>query len=219
MAEKVKILYPIIGFSGKAGSGKDEAAKQLNLISDKSFVILKFADAIKEAVANIIDCDIADLENNDFKNKPLSDEWDTFKITDGQTVKIVDTIEEVNEFKANTSANVVVIETIKMTPRLMMQKFGTEAGRAVHKNIWVNATLALLKYYSPAVITDVRFPNEIEAIERLGGIVVRLEGREHPGIPQHASETALDNYNFDIRINNGDISLKGLQHEIRVLLS
>jgi len=81
----------------------------------------------------------------------------------------------------------------QMTPRLMLQLLGTEAGRKIiHPNIWVNALFADYKvYHEPSmypsfkepkipkwVITDCRFPNEAEAIKNRGGIVIRLE-RDH----------------------------------------
>lgn len=54
------------------------------------------------------------------------------------------------------------------------------------------------------IITDVRFPNEAQAIKDRGGIMIRIE---RPGVEshcggQHPSETALDNYNFDYVIEN-----------------
>lgn len=53
------------------------------------------------------------------------------------------------------------------------------------------------------VVTDVRFPNEAEAIQREGGIVIRVL-RPGMGGDAHASETSVDliNPNFVI-INDG----------------
>ena len=71
------------------------------------------------------------------------------------------------------------------------------------------------------IITDVRFPNECEAIKQRGGIVIRVERKpfnraggmegnkqfsEQIKEDTHPSETALDNYKFDYVIeNNSDI--------------
>ena len=46
-----------------------------------------------------------------------------------------------------------------------------------------------------AIVPDVRFPNEVEAIKQAGGAVIRLERSTlNDG---HESETALDKENFD----------------------
>ena len=64
------------------------------------------------------------------------------------------------------------------------------------------------------IITDVRFPNEAQAIKDRGGIVIRvkrpldrlgnskLPKLKHTSVTQHPSETALDDYDFDYVIEN-----------------
>lgn len=66
------------------------------------------------------------------------------------------------------------------TPRLALQRLGTEAGRNVfHSNIWV---MSLLKrsLNKNVVVTDVRFRNEIEGIKRQGGIIIRVKRGTDP---------------------------------------
>ena len=98
------------------------------------------------------------------------------------------------------------------TIRQLLQKFGTEVGRNISSDIWVDS---LLGEYNKAksgdleedwIVTDVRFENEVEAIRENGGILIRLN-RNTGFNDQHSSETALDNYkNFDLVIdNNGTI--------------
>lgn len=58
------------------------------------------------------------------------------------------------------------------------------------------------------IITDVRFPNEAQAIKDRGGVVVRVERKIHIGNIKpfqiaHQSETSLDKWEFDYRIDNG----------------
>lgn len=63
-----------------------------------------------------------------------------------------------------------------MTPRRALQLMGTEAGRNVfHKDIWMYALERRMETGKDYVITDVRFPNEIEFIHNLGGVVVRIK--------------------------------------------
>jgi hypothetical protein len=77
------------------------------------------------------------------------------------------------------------------TPRQLMQTVGTEWGRVtVHDDLWVRSLLARVPAEG-AVISDVRFPNEAEAILAAGGIVIQLS---RPGTGEgdgHASEVPL----------------------------
>lgn len=111
------------------------------------------------------------------------------------------------------------------TPRLLLQVMGTQIGRnIIHPNIWVNATFAeykpqhfrtvkhqgsLVEHLTTMpnwIISDVRFPNEAEAIKKRDGILIKVV-RDNIPTMDHESETALDNYNdWDYVIdNNGTI--------------
>jgi hypothetical protein len=84
------------------------------------------------------------------------------------------------------------------SPRWALQHMGTEAMRKViDDQIWVKATmrkaLPLVKAGGNVVITDVRFPNEANAIREAGGQLWRVE-RQGLETSDHASETALDDF-------------------------
>ena len=88
--------------------------------------------------------------------------------------------------------------------REILQRLGTEAGRKVlGENVWVRATLndlgvdVLFATGPKVVVTDVRFPNEAAAIQRLGGKVYRVQRPGVTAINAHPSETALDDFPFD----------------------
>jgi hypothetical protein len=95
-----------------------------------------------------------------------------------------------------------------MTIRDFQIKLGTEAVRdGIHQDGWI---LALFADYKEGednwIITDVRFPNEVKAIEQRGGVVVRIN---RSGIDRidHVSETALDDYPFcEVIVNEGSLS-------------
>lgn len=90
------------------------------------------------------------------------------------------------------------VEKLNYTVRQLLQRIGTDAMRnTIHPNIWINALFAdyIDKEYSTCtcgfinencrhedevvypnwIITDVRFPNELQAIKDRGGIVIRVE--------------------------------------------
>lgn len=100
-----------------------------------------------------------------------------------------------------------------MTAREVMQFVGTEIFREMYDNVWAQSTVnRIIKDESKfAVITDCRFPNEVEAVQKAGGKVIRFTRNPYPE-DSHESETALDadNYdwsNFDAVIDNNKMSI------------
>jgi hypothetical protein len=89
--------------------------------------------------------------------------------------------------------------------RVLLQRMGTEVGREMFgEDFWVNAAIDSIEDGSKVVVSDVRYPNEAEAIKKLGGQVWRIT---RPGVGpanSHASETSLDDYEFDYKIENND---------------
>lgn len=63
-----------------------------------------------------------------------------------------------------------------ITPRLALQSLGTQWGRRLSKDIWIRALLQNICgcQNHVAVVPDVRFINEMEAIRGIGGKVWRI---------------------------------------------
>jgi hypothetical protein len=101
-------------------------------------------------------------------------------------------------------------EATKADPevRRLLQRLGTEAGRDVlGPDVWVDAAVRKMDLESEEnyVVSDVRFPNELQAI-RSYGQVWRIERPGCEPVNGHVSETALDGARFDRVIsNNGSI--------------
>ena len=101
------------------------------------------------------------------------------------------------------------------TPRHLLQQVGTEVMRThFDPEIWVKSVECEIRQWPTHnwVITDVRFPNEAEAVKRWGGRVYRIvrpgaEDEIEPEAAAHSSETALDDYeSWDgIILNDWDI--------------
>ena len=78
-------------------------------------------------------------------------------------------------------------EIAKKNPevRRLLQVLGTDFGRKMlGEDVWVKMLMDKLNYEDRVVISDVRFPNEAEAIKKLGGSVWRINrhnqiGRAH----------------------------------------
>jgi hypothetical protein len=89
--------------------------------------------------------------------------------------------------------------------RELLQRFGTEVGRELFdQNIWVDLALDSVPDGGLVVFSDVRYPNELEAIKASGGAVWRVNRPDVTAPNDHESEHALKNYKFDIEINNVD---------------
>jgi hypothetical protein len=93
------------------------------------------------------------------------------------------------------------------TPRTLLQYWGTEYRRAQDELYWVKKCMTQRKDGVINIITDVRFPNEVQAVKDAGGLVVRIErgNRSKVSNQEHPSETALDGYiDWDVLLLNDD---------------
>lgn len=87
--------------------------------------------------------------------------------------------------------------------RGLIQRFGTEVGRDMFgEDFWVDYALRNVPDGSRVVVSDVRFPNEANAIKELGGTVWRISRDGVYAANDHISEHALDEYTFDGKLHN-----------------
>lgn len=96
-----------------------------------------------------------------------------------------------------------------MTAREFMQFLGTDVMRKMYEPIWIDNCFNRIEEDSPeiAVIGDCRFINEVNAVKKRGGKVVRLLRSVKQG--SHTSEVDLDGHNgYDAVINNQDMSIE-----------
>lgn len=102
-----------------------------------------------------------------------------------------------------------------MTAREFMQFLGTDIMRKIYEPIWVNACIKKIQREQSelAIIADVRFPNEAEAIEKVGGTVVRLTRKILND--NHSSELALDDYPFTDYIENQNETIDSLMVKVK----
>ena len=195
----------IIGINGKIGSGKDTIGEIIQglCLTNKNqiFEIKKFAGKLKQIGSLLTSIPVEKFEDQEFKKLPMGLEWE-------------------------------------MTYREFLQKLGTEAMReGLHTNVWVNALFAdyirnddkLIRIteenleewqegeYPNWIITDMRFPNEMEAVIEREGVTIRVV---RPGtvVGNHPSEVALDDAKFDYEILN-DGSIEDLVQKVREILT
>lgn len=211
----------LIGISGKIGSGKDTVGKILQYLSgnnpqnfifeewldtvhyvESNYQIKKFADKLKDIVCLLIGCTREQLEDREFKEKELGQEWNIWVLVPNPDHNLFDgncqlqeaifssSDEAKNYIKEHKIINVLDIEERALTPRKLLQLLGTDCGREIiHPKIWVNALFADyteayrglpseyesgMKSFPNWIITDVRFPNEAQAVKDRGGVVIRV---------------------------------------------
>ena len=85
------------------------------------------------------------------------------------------------------------------TVREVLQVVGTDWFRGLWEDCWINAWMKRVSETTANVVLvpDVRFPNEVKAVQDLGGFVIRLMRAPFAGQDQHLSETALDHVEVD----------------------
>jgi hypothetical protein len=138
----------IIGICGFIGSGKDTVADYLTNFHE--FRRESFANSLKDAVAQVFG-------------------WDRTMI-EGRTKQAREWREQVDPWWSDR------LKMPELTPRWVLQHWGTEVCRhGFHDDIWIASLENKLRHSEDdVVISDCRFPNEIAAIRRANGLVVRV---------------------------------------------
>jgi hypothetical protein len=106
--------------------------------------------------------------------------------------------------------------------RVLLQRMGTEVGRNLFgQDFWVEQALAGIARDGGTryVFTDVRFPQEFDAIRARGGRLWRVMRPGVGPVNDHPSETALDHhFTWDSLIDN-DGTLDDLRERVLVELA
>lgn len=187
----------LVGLSGYARSGKDEAAKVL--VDLYGFKRVAFADKLREVLYAL---------DPFVEFKPYHN-WGIDPPAGFSRVRLAEVIDVYgwDGYKETEFGEEI---------RRLLQRLGTEAGRnLLGENIWVDAALTGHHEDDRIVVTDVRFPNEAQAIKAAGGIIVRVE---RPGVAAanaHVSERALDDWKFDYTLENNIDGLENWREVVR----
>jgi hypothetical protein len=192
----------IIGVVGFIGSGKGTVADIL--VDSYGFQKISFADSLKDAVSAVFG-------------------WPRYML-EGDTDASREFREQVDQWWADK------LHMPDLTPRVVLQKWGTEVCRdGWHQDIWIASLERKLTDDKNYVIPDTRFPNEIKMINRLGGQVWQIKRGENPnwydqyklgGSPPkdvHPSEWSWIRSKYDHTIENNG-SFDDLKDKISSLL-
>ena len=190
----------ILGLSGKKQSGKDTLAQALE--REKVAKRYAFADSLKGLCGTIFDIPEYKLwGSEEDKNGPSPLIWRDIGLS----------------FLKNYSPQNKNLDN-HVSIRELLQIFGSDVCREFYKDFWVNWTLRKItsdrshaqNHPGHEVISDVRFPNEVEKIWENGGIVIRLL-RNSDSNDSHKSETGLDDWaldKFDLVVDNRELTIE-----------
>lgn len=168
-------MSSLVGLVGKKRSGKDTFAEGL---IDGGFQRFAFADALRSAV---------------LATDPLvySVDGNGHEALDGVPLRLSFIVNRDGWEKAKARPEV----------RRLLQEYGV-AIRALDADFWVRVVMEQTVLARLAVVTDVRFPNEVDAIKARGGTIIRIERPGLESTDEHVSETALDDYVADLTVSN-----------------
>lgn len=100
------------------------------------------------------------------------------------------------------------------SPRSILQYTGTELFRARWPNIWINTWKRMALGHPRVVVSDLRFPNELDAVRELNGYIIRVTRPGYGSPDAHASEAHYKDFTVDVDlINDGrpeDLKLRAL---------
>jgi len=156
----------LVGVLGFIGSGKGTAGE---ILEDMGFTSLSFASNLKDVAAVMFDWPRHLLEGDTKESREWREQPDDFWS---------------KEFGYSIS------------PRKVLQLLGTESVRDVfHKDFWILSLKKKMVFGKNYVVTDVRFPNEMNFIHQQGGILVEVQRGPDPHW-----------YDIATKANRGDIS-------------
>lgn len=195
----------LIGLSGPAGVGKDTVADYL--VETHGFTKFSFSDALYREVSEAFDIPVAALQDRAAKEFP---HWKLTAVqcNDVDFARLM--MDAAKEFGADESW------LHEFSPRWVLQRWGTDYRRAQNPDywiertaMWVHAWLDVTKddgvQHGGLVNTSVRFPNERDFIDQLGGMIWHLRRKDASAVASqqdYISEKGLDILPADRVINN-----------------
>jgi hypothetical protein len=243
----------LIGIGHKKGVGKDTVAKIIQCLTNgyphnqiliafeqgnlfpayPLYANKKFADKLKDIVCILIGCTRKQLEDPEFKETPLGEQWTKYPVSVDTVINPLDsencqvgeelyyftTKEEAERFANKETvegydyeAEAFVEDKEILTPSKLLQELETNVCEHIHPSTRVNALFADYQPYQKKVfdhnfdmntsvtkypkwiISDVKFPDEVQAIKDRRGFVVKVSAPITDPTNEAESEKALKDY-------------------------
>ena len=197
----------IIGFAGKAATGKTTAAHHMAPLLDKECKVIPMAMVLRDEVE-------AFLKNIGAEESvPLvyGDQDDKVRVFYVDEQKAHEECPKWQGFVSDHSDIQDKPGKTAVTVRRILQWWGTEYRRHQDPDYWTKAWSRKIEQFdlehTHVLIDDVRFMNELSTIKSHGGLIVKIERPGFDGANNHASETSLDDYNdwSHVSVNDGTL--------------
>jgi len=157
--------------------------------------------------------------------------YNFIKISFGKYLKkCVSYIFDINDYILNSEYKDIVNDEWNVTPREILQWFGTECIRkspyqhSSGYSIWTHKLEKDLQFYMKLgkniVISDLRFPDEVEMLKKYKHNTWMIERLQASTLTKNCSEHESENYivTYDILIRNND-SINDLYKKIEELIN
>ncbi len=195
----------IIGFAGKAASGKTTAAKHLLEQSSAHIAILPMAVVLREEVENFI----RQVGGDVYTPLVYGDQDDKVRVFYVNEDRALEYCPVWADFVAVNHDIQDQPGQFAVTVRRILQWWGTEYRRAQDPDYWTKVWERKLQEYDLTdihiLVDDVRFVNELDVIKKQGGMFIKIERPGFNGANNHSSESSLDHYDhWDLIIENDD---------------
>jgi len=207
----------ILGFAGKAASGKTTAACHLAPLLERETLIVPMAMVLREEVKAFLH----QVGAEDFVPLVYGSQEDKVRIFYIDCQKALDACPPWEDFMRLNGEIQDRPGKSALTVRLILQWWGTEYRRAQDPEYWTKAWEREVKSYDlekvHVLVDDVRFMNELRTIKGLGGRIVKIDRPGFAAAGNHASETSLDGYDAWDRVILNDGSLEQFRAKVAEL--
>ena len=206
-------MTKILGFAGKKQSGKNTCCNFLQMLKFHEYGVCKNASLNEQGQILVSDLFGEKVSGSDWI--PLTEEYvDISQLLESfRPCKIYAFADVLKEFAVDVlgleynqvygtneeknSPTHLLWENMPtgnnkgpMTGREVLQYFGSDIYRKMYENIWFDACIRRIRKDNPelALISDVRFSNEIAGVQKEGGVVFGLPRDIVNGKDTHSSE-------------------------------
>ena len=199
----------IIGICGRAHSGKSMLSDYL--IDRYGYEKVYFAQSLKEFCAVLLG-----FPSVDEMNKHKTEEKDY--VLGKKGVEYISSRTDI-PYEVVLEEVQAIHSTFKSI-RHALQFIGTDLIRKYNPNWHVNELIQRIERSASdkIIIDDVRFPNELEVLERMGAKLVFVVRPNLENVTHHASEESLSWQNFDNIVIN-DTTPKNALEQLEILLN
>jgi len=207
----------IIGFAGKAASGKTTAAQYLAPLLNKETHIVPMAMVLRDEVEAFLRA----IGAEDFVPLVYGCQDDKLRVFYIDEQQALQQCPQWNSFLAEHADIQDRPGQSALSVRRILQWWGTEYRRAQDPDYWTKAWERKITGFNlqqvHILVDDVRFMNELNTLRGLGSRIVKIDRPGYAAAGNHASETSLDGYQDWCQEICNDATLEEFKRQVGTL--